>query len=89
MSNPYFEIGEEIILQTNLYPELNGEHTITDYSFELFDDESGGTGLRHGYELSCGDWFDQSCLRKKHKGSEDNESFSQLITNLNKQTEPV
>lgn len=83
MSNPYFEIGEEVILASEMLPQFNGEYIVSDrracnnigYEYWLENDPVNGKP-----------WY-ETLLRKKHKPN--NESFSQLITNLNKQTEPV
>jgi hypothetical protein len=87
----YFKVGEEVILQSQCYPELNNDCVV----IGVFKPDGGltmlpdGTGeLRDCYSYtttieapSGNDWC-ESALRKKHKPS--TESLSTMIEELNK-----
>lgn len=93
MSNPYFSIGEEVILVSRAIPESNGEYAISDHYFgegRLVD--SGEVDIAHNYRLEGEEthlWFDQSALRKKHKPAEDSEKWSEIMSNINPTTLPI
>jgi hypothetical protein len=87
----YFKVGEECILQSGMYPELNGDcivTKVTGYQKALVYRPN----KKPIFELSCGylttikspDGFcwDESALRKKHKPS--TKSLSTMIEELNK-----
>jgi hypothetical protein len=87
----YFKVGEECILQSKCYPELNGVCVIT----EVLSDEcrnvyssNGKFEFRGGHayfttiKSNTGRAWDESALRKKHKPS--TESLSTMIEELNK-----
>jgi hypothetical protein len=74
MSSPKFRINEEVILNSDTYPEFNGEYIIQDFV--------GNTpkGI-FVYNLGLPLFVKESSLRKKHKGSDMN--FQQLMSSLN------
>lgn len=85
---PKFKVGEEVILQSDNYPEVNGECVVL--SVEPF---SGTTRGRNGttvkgeafsyrttIEAPSGLPWNQIALRKKHKPSD--QSFDQIISSL-------
>ena len=98
MSNPYFEIGEEVILVSVMHPRLNGDHVVewvcpAGEVTNPFKENSIITGDSIGYKLvgiqpsdegSKTSIFAQSALRKKHKPSD--ESFSELMHNYKTET---
>jgi len=82
MTQPYFSVGEEVVLVSKESPELNGEYVIesiiTDWEFDpgydlegITLDEGPGTNVH---------WA-QEALRKKHKPSD--KSFSELMDTAN------
>ena len=91
MSNPYFSVGEEVILVSVDYPELNGDYIILDVMPPTGNIIRGRDGLmyRHNnldYSIGEGgrnglDHWAQSALRKKHKPSTD--SFTEMMSNIN------
>jgi hypothetical protein len=87
----YFKVGEECILQSKCYPELNGECVITevlgnelssierpDGRFDLAFTNGYFVSIKHPKNYR----WDESALRKKHKPS--TESLSTMIEELNK-----
>lgn len=97
MPNPYFSVGEEVILQSKDSPELNGEYVV-EAVFGEGDTCSRTAGRRwinkngYGYFLEgeCHMAPDSECprvvwresaLRKKHKPSTD--SFTEMMSNIN------
>lgn len=88
MSQPKFKIGEEVILQSNNYPELNGLCTVLSVSpFDGLTRGRNGTyvkGEAFSYlttiECPSGLQWNQIALRKKPKLSDDD--FSSLMDKL-------
>ena len=87
----YFKVGEECILQSESYPELNGQCVVEAiYGPRLarvnYPDGRSIVKLGFGYTTSIknprGLTWDESALRKKHKPS--TESLSTMIEQLNK-----
>ena len=94
MTQPYFNVGETVILQSVDDPHLSGEHAIEHClaigahanpykdGFTVTITESYGYklfGIDHGDTISGSGYYRQSALRKKHKPSD--ESFSEIMTN--------
>lgn len=92
MTQPYFSIGEEVILISIDNPRLNGEYTIERYMppQPCINPLTGrlNTSTNHAYKLhgiepedttKGSGYFRQSSLRKKHRPSD--ESFSELMAN--------
>ena len=94
----YFKVGEDVILQSQMCPELNGEYSIREIlrgGVVFYDeirkarvrDDSDGIGylLDEAFE-DDGSGFEikwhESSLRKKHKPS--TESLLTIIEELNK-----
>ena len=94
--NPYFSVGEEVILQSKDEPQLNGEYVVE----AVFDEgetastSPGKTWVNvngYGYFLE-GEYhthpdsdcprvlWTESALRKKHKPSTD--SFTEMMSNI-------
>jgi len=99
MNEPYFQVGEEVILVSRLWPELNGDHVIEHrlttglwsnrYKPDSMVDITSPAayklvGLDPGVTIEGSGYFGQPSLRKKHKPS--TESFHELITNTIKET---
>jgi len=94
MSNPYFSVGEEVILASIKRPEFNGDHIVEkvfadgDAVFENRDNIYLSDGTAYYLEgLHCENtegyrltWA-QKTLRKKHKPSTD--SFTEMMSNIN------
>jgi hypothetical protein len=96
MSNPYFKIGEEVILQSKNLPNLNGEYVVEEvfldgdvvYSSPKHRITSGGIAYTLFKDirmevLSDGEYrrgWAQSALRKKHPPSDDN--FEEMMSKL-------
>ena len=87
----YFKVGEECILQSKNYPELNGDCTV----LRVLEDtprithfKGKASAITSGYayitsiESHRGCPWDESALRKKHKPS--TESLSTMIEEINK-----
>ena len=87
----YFKVGEECILQSSLYPELNGDCIVT----EVLEPKIRTLNLGNGKTVRVNQcayittieneksWaWAESSLRKKHKPS--TESLSTMIQELNK-----
>lgn len=95
MSGQYFEVGEEVVVSSVRFPQLNGGATILEIkppSIVSRHNPHCSDGLRIPptnqiiYWLSvsvasfeCAGWAEQPALRKKHKPSD--ESFSELMVN--------
>jgi hypothetical protein len=98
MTVPLFKVGEEVILKSILYPELNGEYTVEIVNAHSFwvcretgticNDYKGDT---ISYQLDVpvysedgveGTWA-ESALRKKHKPS--GMSLDCLLSSLNEE----
>jgi hypothetical protein len=86
----YFKVGEEVILQSTLYPELNGDCIVTEVLEprpRLSHFRSGITKVTSQYVYyttisNSNNWpWAESTLRKKHKPS--TESLSSMIAKLN------
>jgi len=93
MNEPYFEVGEEVILESKSAPEWNGEHVIEHVlpnGTWVNPSECTHVHITEGFgyklmgvessEKRVTGYFVQSALRKKHKPS--GKSFQELITNL-------
>jgi len=94
MRNPYFSVGEEVILVSNSAPHLNGEHVVEwimppGVHENPYDKPHSVSGTTFGYKLvgvdpedtpSTSGIFDQPALRKKHKPSP--ESFTEMMGNI-------
>jgi len=78
MTEPYFRVGEEVILQTEQYPEFNGDAVVLDVcKFPC---------MAYLLTISTEDpdlprWR-ESCIKKKHKGAGD---FSEMLLKLRKE----
>jgi hypothetical protein len=90
MTQPYFSIDEEVILQSRNHPQYNGDNVVEKIITPGTKLKSGlgvYIGIQYGiYGIDLGkdsdgdqSYFNQSALRKKHKPSD--ESFSELMTN--------
>ena len=94
MSQPYFRVGEQVILVSKDSPQLNGEHIVEDILRKGIQSNpfDGGAmvdvtsafsykleGIEPSDTLYGTGYFVQETLRKKHKPSD--ESFSELMTN--------
>lgn len=89
---PLFKINEEVILQSNSFPECNGEYVILEIrkgndNYAISKDGIVDVGTPWGYVLNiehpiAGCWSEIS-LRKKHKPSED--SYESMINKLKQQ----
>lgn len=95
MNEPYFQVGEEVILVSKSVPELNGEYVVEHAlphgnwpnpypsEFKRINVTEGAgyklMGIEASETIPTG-YFKQSALRKKHKPS--SQSFSNLITNI-------
>ena len=82
MTQPYFQVGEEVILYSKMSPELNGEYTVI--SAKQTTGDMGGVKVDApywAYRLTESDnlWA-QVALRKKHTPGDD---FQSLIHSLN------
>ena len=100
MTNPYFSVGEEVIVVVEHGSQHNGDHVIEAILpkgrhelpetggfhnvTDLFAYKMVGIGYDDVPDEYSG-YFKQSSLRKKHKPSD--ESFTDMITHLNK--EPI
>jgi len=97
MTQPYFSVGEEVILKSKDNPHLNGEYIIEDLKSRglhmnpFKNNDIINVTVSYGYKLAGIDprdtsagtgYFSQSALRKKHQPPEDNESFSEIINNI-------
>ena len=93
MSEPKYSVGEVVILQSTMMPELNGEYEVECcfakqdwYICALTGDKQRVTGLGyrlHGLTPDVGGWealFKETALRKKHQGSDD--SFEEMMSKL-------
>jgi len=96
MNEPYFQVGEEVLIQCETSPQDNGDATVLSVlppsSVEIKNPMSSGDFIDpHNQNIYWMDksyvepegwsgWYFQSTLRKKHKPS--TKSFSQLITNI-------
>jgi hypothetical protein len=83
-----FEVGEEVILQTN-WSTQDGEYVIVEKKYAVFNDTVNQQYVQcWGYNLNGAGWWHEICLRKKHKPAQDDNgnsvSFSQLLNDLNK-----
>ena len=87
----YFKVGEECILQSSLYPELNGDCIVTEVLEPKIRTLSLGNGktvrvnqcaYRTTIENEKSWAWAESSLRKKHKPS--TKSLSTMIEELNK-----
>jgi len=84
----YFEVGEDVILESKLNPHLNGECVVTEVSTKPSTCASTGERFecRPHYKLTVDNplasWWSQSALRKKHEGGD---SFESLMASLNKE----
>lgn len=81
---PLFSVGEEVLLQSVRYPELNGECTVLDVRNST-DNKTFGYKLTIAAPEPTNGWWIQSALRKKHKPSD--HSFDSLMADL-KSKEP-
>lgn len=83
---PYFEIGEEVLLCSREFPELNGQAIVLGVrSYDMVEVEGKLLYDRYGYKLTIDapyEWWIQCALRKKHKKGDD---FSRLMSDLNKE----
>lgn len=81
-----FQVGEEVILQSLTYPELNGECVVlsvveNDDNLAWKDGKLVDVGTHYMYKTSVGsNYWSEIALRKKHEPSDD--SFSQLMDKL-------
>ena len=96
MSNPYFKIGEEVILQSKDLPHLNGEYVVEEVLLDgdVVYSSPNNTVTNRGitYTLfkdirvkvlsdgECRRGWAQSALRKKHPPSDD--SFEEMMSKL-------
>jgi len=90
MSQPYFEVGEPVILACTTKPELNGEYTVINlwpegrHLVEIRDNYEHWLTVRQrfAYELEGLKeiWFGESCLRKKYKRPD--ESFLDMLLKI-------
>jgi hypothetical protein len=89
MTQPKFNIGEEVVLQSDTYPELNGECTVLSVSDKVhFGYWCHGSWKNsspcHSYTTSIKSpydgWWAEIALKKKPKPSKD--SFSQMMDKL-------
>ena len=87
----YFKVGEECILQSKCYPELNGDCVVTkcfgkSRGLLVLADRTKKITSSFAYVTSIeapnGCAWDESALRKKHKPS--TESLSTIIEQLKK-----
>jgi hypothetical protein len=87
----YFKVGEEVILQSGYYPELNGECVVTkilEPKVRIGHLANGETIISNGcaYRTTIenpNNWaWAETSLRKKHKPS--TKSLSTMIEELNK-----
>lgn len=89
-----FEVGEEVILVSKDCPELNGDAVVVFIApFGVFNCPHCGKKIRRDEELNayylnvtsginqkcCSAWS-ESCLRKKHKGSDF--SFNEMMKEI-------
>lgn len=93
---PWFSVGEEVILQSTQFPEYNGEYCVTRIlnkgdifqcrlsgRFAVKSDSLTSYVLNESFKDSDGATeiiWFQSALRKKHKPSD--RSFGELMNNL-------
>ena len=82
----YFQVGEEVILQSKSRPEFNGEYVFSKYMGFISRFEfngrfyNTGQGDCHTYKLDGHEHpVIQQSLRKKHKGGE---SFESLMSSI-------
>lgn len=89
MRQPKFKVGEEVILQSRSYPELNGETVILSvHGAKCGMNRDGVIVVEGGFSylltiespIECKRWHELA-VKKKHKPSEFD--FQSLITNLN------
>jgi len=76
MNRAYFEVGEEVILQSKKMPEFNGQVLTIDKVKHGKMRELTTGGIYYGYYYSCipdltGGHWGQPALKKKHKPGED------------------
>ena len=92
MKDSKFEVGEEVILQSESFPEFNGEYTITDKNYIVrayltriseFAEDTYRYSLAGLKVEESTTWWLESSLRKKHKPS--NYSFKELMKETNKE----
>jgi len=87
MTQPYFSVGEIVILVSPRFPDYNGEYVIEDIVFG-FKYILGGLYIPEGVKGVDGKTWSgytkRSSLRKKYEPPEDNESFSEMLDNLDK-----
>jgi len=97
MTQPYFSVGEEVILESKNYPEFNGEHVVehirakgiypTRHDLLFYRVVEGFAYKLIGIDESCfpasdsNPYFGQPTLRKKHPPS--TESFSEMMDKIN------
>ena len=80
MSNPYFSVGEEVIVIGSRFSDYDGDQVV-----EIIHSGSRGSfsytleGIRKDRLLWDGTFY-QSSLRKKHKPSTD--SFTEMMGNI-------
>lgn len=83
---PLFEVGEEVILCSKNYPELNGDTVVLEVQDPELDELDNLTyGYRLTIEICKGNPFwSETALRKKYKGVDFNEMMKDI-----KQNKPV
>lgn len=85
MNRNLFEVGEVVILQSVTMRHLNGEYLVNNFQYSNYRHcWVTGRPLSGGfvYELESIEIpFDESALRKKHKGSE--MRYNEMIKSLN------
>ena len=75
MNKPLFEVGEHVIVDSQLNPAHNGEQIICDVSFKKLVLVSRA-GIYEGwcYKIFCQEdiklWYIEPSIKKKHKPSE-------------------
>ncbi len=92
MNEPYFQVGEEVILVSVKHPHVNGDYVVEDIlppnqtvdpynsNHLITKDGTAGYKLEGLDDVGNSVWWTQNSLRKKHKPS--TQSFSNLITNI-------
>lgn len=94
MNNPYFSVGEEVLLVSKNEPEMNGDYTVLSINFpdgSVVKNHKGKEFVFRELHYSIGaisnkgfDAWGQSALRKKPDLSD--ESFSDLMRNYTTET---
>lgn len=81
---PYFQVGEEVILQSKHFPQVNGDYIIEDLCW-MENHVSSATGEKLPsmcvYSLiNCDGQWAESALKKKYPPS--SQGFNELISSI-------